>query len=73
MVGQVRSGGAMTPRNGLTDALVRSRAVVVFDIFFDNPVQLGSAPNEHVIQAFAFQALHEALADRIGQGSLKGG
>jgi hypothetical protein len=42
-------------------------------IFSDNPMQLISIQNEHVIQAFAFQALHGPLTDCIEHGSLKGG
>lgn len=52
----------------LLDGLVRARVVIVLDVFLDNTVQLAMMQDEHMVQAFPFQAADEALADRVGLG-----
>lgn len=52
------------------DALMRSGAVVVLDVFLDNPKQLVAIENEHVIETFTLQAANEAFTEGISPGSL---
>ncbi len=50
-------------RDLLPDALMRSGAVVVFDVSLHNAVQLVAMENEHVVQALSSQTANEALAE----------
>jgi hypothetical protein len=55
-------------RNPLVNTLVGSVQIVKSGVGFDQPVDLRTMPDEHVIQTFPFQTANEAFADCIRLG-----
>ena len=53
-------------RDTLPDTLMRSGVIVVVDQRSDEAMELVAVEDEHMVQAFPFQAADKALADRIG-------
>jgi hypothetical protein len=52
--------------NLLVDTLMRTRSVVVADVFSDNPVQMTFSQQDEEIETLTPEAAPEALADRVG-------
>ena len=59
-------------RNPLSNPLVWSCEVEVFDIFLDYPMKLPDLDHEQVLEAFSPHGLPESFADRVGLGSAVG-
>jgi len=53
-------------RNLLLDTLMRSSLIVIRNILPHQAMQLEAMQDEHIVQAFPFQAADEALTESIG-------